>query len=116
MIRNNITTRNKIDESAVKAAVAAYTEGSTLQEIADSLMDMGYTSPRGGTIYPSEVRQRIIDAGGKTRGLKRSPKSDAVVIEMVRAGAKQVEIGKVINRRQAAVSLIIRRLRAEGRL
>jgi hypothetical protein len=112
----NQNIRNKIDESAVKAAVAAYTEGSTLQEIADSLMDMGYTSPRGGTIYPTEVRQRILDAGGKTRGLKRSPKSDAVVIEMVRAGAKQVEIGKVINRRQAAVSLIIRRLRAEGRL
>ena len=107
---------NKLDESGIAAAFRAYQQGASLQEIADSLNEMGYTSPRGSVIYPTEVRKKILLAGAVTRPRRREPTMEDIVIRMVRAGATQIEIGKVINRSQPGVSVIVRHLRAEGRL
>jgi hypothetical protein len=111
-----MTTKNPPDEKAMHAAADAYRAGASLREIADSLIEMGYTGTRGGTLHPYAVALELRKLGVKIRPNARPEEFIALVLRMSRAGAKQVEIAEKLGCSQPTVSLIVRTLRAEGKL
>jgi DNA-binding NarL/FixJ family response regulator len=106
----------QLDPETIATAARAYAEGASLRELASSLNEMGYTGALGGIIHPYTLAIVLGNAGVKIRTNRRPEDIERVVIRMVRAGAKQVEIAKTIGRSQPSVSVMIRRMRAEGRL
>ena len=109
-------SKNPPDEMVLNAAADAYRAGASLREIADSLREMGYTGSRGGALHPYAVALELRKRGVKIRPNARPEEFIALVLRMTRAGAKQVEIAEKLGCSQPTVSLIIRTLRAEGKL
>ena len=109
-------SKNPPDEMVLNAAADAYRAGASLREIADSLNEMGYTGSRGGALHPYAVALELRKRGVKIRPNARPEEFIALVLRMTRAGAKQVEIAEKLGCSQPTVSLIIRTLRAEGKL
>lgn len=105
----------KLDDEMLRTAVRAFEAGAPLREIAESLVEMGYEGPRGGTLNSTTIRPLLIDAGCKMRGRERSRALVKQVIALAKKGVRQVDIAKAVGRSQPTVSIIIREWIAGGR-
>lgn len=111
-----MTTTKTIDPATMEAMVRSYREGASLRDLSTSLNEMGFTGPLGGVIHPYTVAIELAKAGVKIRTNKRPEEIDRQVIRMIRAGATQVEIAVALGKSQPAISAMVRRFRAEGKL
>lgn len=109
-------TTKTIDPATMATLVQAYREGASLRDLSTSLNEMGYTGPLGGQIHPYSLAIELSKHGIKIRSNKRPEDIDRQVIRMIRAGATQIEIATAIGKSQPAVSAMVRRMRAEGKL
>lgn len=109
-------TTKIIDTATMEAMIRAYREGESLRDLATSLNEMGFTGPLGGIIHPYTVALELAKAGVKIRSNKRPEEIDRQVIRMIRAGATQTEIAAALGKSQPAVSAMVRRFRAEGKI
>lgn len=106
----------KLDEKTIDAAVRAYENGSSLREIALSLSELGFSGRNGAPMSTGRLSSLL-----KLRGVKvlekNQRRSNVIekVLDMVSRGARQVDIAHEIGKSQATVSLIIKKLREDGR-
>lgn len=109
-------TTKIIDQATLATVIQAYQQGVSLRELSTSLNEMGFTGPLGGAIHPYSLAIELSKHGIKIRSNKRPEDIDRQVIRMIRAGATQLEIATAIGKSQPAVSAMVRRMRAEGKL
>ena len=98
----------KLDDEMLRTAVRAFEAGAPLREIAESLNELGYEGPRGGTLNSTTVRTLLMRAGCKMRGRERQRDLVKQVIALARQGVRQVDIAKAVGKSQPTVSIIIR--------